>query len=200
MNLTKPSLVLRAGRVFCQATGLDGPGAVAIRGEKILAAEMDGSNGSASRQPAQHELEFPDGILLPGLIDFHAHPARGGSRYGIDPDVYMLPQGVTTVMSQGDAGASNWSVYRDAVARASRTRIKLALHLSMFGEGSPYPSYSRMADLDVDACVRVIKQAGDDVWGVAVNTNIRAAGDSDPREILARGLAAAEASDRKSVV
>ena len=196
MNLTNPSLVLRAGRIFCQAAGLDGPGAVAISGEKIRAAEVDGPNGSAARQPGQRELEFPDGILLPGLIDFHAHPARGGSRYGIDPDVYMLPRGVTTVMSQGDAGASNWPVYRDTVAQVSRTRIKLALHLSVFGESSPYPAYSRIQDLDVDACVRAIKQASDEVWGVAVNTNIKAAGDTDPREILARGLAAAEASGR----
>ena len=31
-------LLIRAGRLFCAATGLDGPGAVAVRGDRIVAA------------------------------------------------------------------------------------------------------------------------------------------------------------------
>ena len=34
-------LLVRAGRVFCAATGLDGPGAVAVSGDRIAAAGPD---------------------------------------------------------------------------------------------------------------------------------------------------------------
>ena len=64
----QPDLIIRAGRVFCADTGLDGPGAVAVRGDRIVAS---GPNVSG---PAKQTLDFPDGTLLPGLVDLHAHP------------------------------------------------------------------------------------------------------------------------------
>ena len=124
-------LLIRAGRVFCADTGLDGPGVVAVRGDRIVAAGPD-VNGTS-----RLTLDYPDALLLPGLVDVHAHPARGGSRFGVDPDTHFLPYGVTTCLSQGDAGALNWPAYREAVIRGSRTRVRLALHLSKCGESPP---------------------------------------------------------------
>ena len=83
-------LLISAGRIFCAETGLDGPGAVAVCGDRIAAAGPDVS-GTASQS-----LDYPDALLLPGLVDMHAHPARGGSRYGVNPDEHFLPRGVTT--------------------------------------------------------------------------------------------------------
>ena len=126
-------LLITAGRLFCAETGLDGRGMVAVRGGRIAAAGP-GVEGSAAKT-----LDYPDALLLPGLVDMHAHPARGGSRYGVDPDEHFLPRGVTTCMSQGDAGALDWPAYRDEVIGGCRTRVRLALHLSRHGEsrGSP---------------------------------------------------------------
>jgi dihydroorotase len=90
-------LVLHAGRVVCPATGLDGPGAVAIVGDRIAAA------GPGVDGLAREQLRLPDALILPGLVDLHAHPARGESRYGVDPDVHLLPFGTTTVLAQGEA-------------------------------------------------------------------------------------------------
>ena len=70
-------LLIEAGRVVCPATGRDGPGAVAVRGDRIVAV------GEAVA--ARRVLRFPEGILLPGLIDLHAHPAREGSKFGRGP-------------------------------------------------------------------------------------------------------------------
>ena len=50
------------------------------RGDRIVAVgdQIDGS--------AQETLDFPDAMLLPGLVDMHAHPAREGSKVRrIDP-------------------------------------------------------------------------------------------------------------------
>ena len=54
-------LLVRAGRVVCPATGLDGPGAVAVRDDRIVAVgdQIDGA--------ARESLDFPDAMLLPGI-------------------------------------------------------------------------------------------------------------------------------------
>lgn len=194
MQQRQYDLLIRCGRVFCAASGLDGPGAVAIRRDRIAAA------GPGVAGPALETLDYPDALLLPGLVDMHAHPARGGSRYGVDPDIHFLPQGVTTVLSQGDAGAFNWRDYRDQVIQASRCRVRLAINLCAHGESLPTRCFERLEDADVDACVAAIEEGGDAIWGIAVNTSPAACGDLDPREILARALSAAERTGRPLLI
>ena len=183
-------LLITAGRVFCAETGLDGPGAVAVRGDRIVASGP-GVSGAASRT-----LDFPDALLLPGLVDMHAHPSRGGSRFGVDPDVHFLPCGVTTCMSQGDAGALNWPAYRAEVVRGCRTRVRLALHLSKTGETPPDHCFEQLENADVDLCVDTLAAAGDDIWGIAFNTVLEPRLAHDPKEIMRRGVEAAERSGR----
>lgn len=183
-------LIVRAGRVVCPATGLDQPGAVAIAGDRIAAVGPDVGG------PAATTLDFPDCLLLPGLVDLHAHPGRGGSKYGVDPDVTMLPRGVTTVLSQGDAGAANWPAYRDGTIRACKTRVRLAINLSKRGESVPGGCCENLADVDADACVEAIADGGKLIWGVAVNASRSACGTTDPRVVVRRALEAAERTNR----
>jgi dihydroorotase len=190
MSPTDYDLLITAGRVLCPATGLDAPGAVAVRGGRIVAA------GPEVNGPAHQRLDFPDAVLVPGLVDLHAHPARGGSKYGIDPDVHFLPRGVTTVLSQGDAGADKWPAYRDQVIRASRTRVRLAINLCRRGEAMPGGCFEDLNDVDVDACVAAIAEGGQAIWGIAVNVSEFACGPTDPREVMSRALAAAERSGK----
>jgi dihydroorotase len=181
-------LLVRAGRVFCAATGRDGPGSVAIRDGRIVEA--------GDRPAAREVLEFPDALLIPGLVDLHAHPARGGSKYGICPDRYMLPTGVTTVLSQGDAGAGTWPAYRDDVVRACRTRVRLALNLSARGEATALACYGDPADVDVEACVATLAEGDDALWGISVNLSRFSCGTTDPRWVFARALEAAGRSGK----
>lgn len=184
-------LFIRVGRVFCSASGWDGLGAVAVRGDRIAAVGPDGIG------PAHTTLSFPNAILLPGLIDLHAHPAREGSIFGVEPDRMMLPHGVTTVLSQGDAGAANWPRYRESTIAASHTRVRLAINLSRIGETSSRGCFTDLQAIDVDACVRTIEaDAGRHIWGIAVNVSHHACGDTDPREVLRRGLRVAERTGR----
>jgi dihydroorotase len=132
--------------VVCPATGLDGPGAVAIAGGRIVAAGPDVSG------PARDVRDVAGGVLLPGLVDLHAHPARGDSKYGVDPDRDLLPYGTTTVLSQGDAGAETWPRYRDGVVARSRARVRLALNLSRRGEAMDGGCFESWEDVDVEAC------------------------------------------------
>jgi dihydroorotase len=181
-------LLIEAGRVVCPETGLDGPGGVAVRGDRIVAV------GQAVA--ARRVLRFPEGILLPGLIDLHAHPAREGSKFGVDPDVAMLPRGVTTVMSQGDAGADNWAQYRETTIEACWTRVRLAINLSRRGESMPGGCFEVAEDADVDACVAAIRDGGELIWGVAANVSAICCGETDPRLMARRALVVAEATGK----
>jgi dihydroorotase len=182
-------LRIHAQRLVCPATGLDGPGAVAIRGDRIAAA------GPMVDGPAREVLQFPDALLLPGLVDLHAHPARGESRYGVDPDVHLLPSGTTTVLAQGEAGALNLARYLDVVIAPSRTRVRLAINLSRRGEAAPGGSCEVREDVDARACVGAVREAGrripGAIWGIAVNLSRATCGRTDPRAVMAEGLTAA---------
>lgn len=183
-------LLIKAGRVFCATLGLDGPGAVAVRGDRIVAA------GPAVAPPARRTLDLPNGLLLPGLVDLHAHPAVEGSKYGVAPDVHFLPRGVTTVLSQGDAGADNWPRYRETTIAASRTRVRLAINLSRRGEAMPGGCLADPADCDVAACVAAIEAGGDLIWGIAANIARPGTEENDPRAVVARLLEAAGRTGR----
>ena len=186
-------LIVRAGRLVCPESGLDGPGAVAIRGDRIVATLSGADEITAAS--AHCEGVFAGDLVWPGLVDLHAHPDPGTSLFGVDPDRFMLARGVTTVLSQGDAGARNWPDYRERVIGGVRTRVISALNLAACGETRP-GCFSDVEEADVDACVRTIEEAGGAIWGIAVNVYETTCGDSDPREITRRALEAAERTGR----
>lgn len=183
-------LLLRAGRVVSPGGNLDGPGAVAVRGSRIVAAGPDVQGF------ARKTLDFADAVLLPGLVDLHAHPAREGSKYGVDPDVEFLPRGVTTVLSQGDAGATNWPRYRETTIEPSRIRVRLAINLSARGEGMRGGCFENVDDINVSACVAAVEDGADLIWGIAVNVSKYDCAKTDPREVMRRALETAEQTER----
>ena len=186
----QPDLIITAGRVFCADTGLDGPGAVAVSGDRIVAAGPDVTG------PAGEILDFPDCLLLPGFVDLHAHPAPVTWRFGLDPDTEILPRGTKTVLSQGDAGALNWPVYREEIIERSGLRVRLAISAAVKGEYENRGCFINLDEVDVDACVAAVEEGGEHIWGIAANLVSQACGDNDPREIMRRTLAAAECTGK----
>ena len=183
-------LVVRAARVVDPAGAFDGPGAVAITGGRIVAL------GPSVDRRASAAFDLGDVVLLPGLVDLHAHPDRraDGSKYGVDPDIEFLRRGVTTVLSQGDAGAGDWSTYETATLRPSRSRVLMALNLSIRGEAMPGPALEAVEDVDPEACARVIAAHRDRIWGIAINTSAAVTGRNDPGRVLEAARAAGEAA------
>ena len=190
MSTADYDLLIRAGRLFCAATGLDGPGAVAVRGDRIVAAGPDVAG------TAQETLNFPDDLLLPGLVDLHSHPGPADWKYGIDADQNMLARGSTTVLSQGDAGAVTWPQYEAEIIAPSQTRIRLAINFARLGESRPGPCFQRADDVDVDACVAAIEAGGEAIWGISVNLSTAGCVGLDPRDVLRDAITAAELADR----
>lgn len=181
-------LIIEAGRVVDPRSGRDEPGSVCVRDGRICQTVSE-------QRSAERIIRCPKGILLPGLIDLHAHPACADSVFGVDPDSRILACGTTTVMSQGDAGADNIDDYLQRTIRASKTRVILAINLSRVGESTLAGCLENLEDADVDACVAAIKKHRKSVWGIAVNVSHDACGSTDPREVLSRGIEAAERVD-----
>lgn len=179
-------LLIHAGRIVCPATRFDSGGVIAVRGDRIVAV------GAHVNGITHQILGFPDAVCLPGLIDLHAHPARSGSMFGVDPDRHMLLRGTTSVLSQGDTGAEGCEAFVRETVEASRTHVVLAINLSSRGETGPGGCFEWLLLADVGACVRTIERFRRHIWGIAINTSHHCCGATDPREVLRRGIIAAE--------
>ena len=193
--MTNPSvdLLINAGRVFCADSGLDGPGAVAVKGDRIIAAGYDVCDEFPD---AKQIFSFPDALLIPGLIDFHAHPASAEWFAGIDPDSYILARGTTTALSQGDAGSDTWKLYCDTVIDPARLDIRAAISPVSGPTFAQSGGFEELENINVDACIKAVREGGDSIWCIAINAMVQVTGPSDPREVLRKTLVVAEATQR----
>ncbi|MDP7578277.1 MAG: amidohydrolase family protein [SAR202 cluster bacterium] len=189
MTKSSADLVIKAGRIFCADSCLDGPGAVAIKSDRIIASGYDVFDEFPD---AKQVLSFPDALLIPGLIDLHAHPASAEWFAGIDPDSYILARGTTTALSQGDAGPDTWKLYYDTVIDPARLDIRAAISPVSGSTFAQSGGFEELANIDVDGCIGAVRDGGDSIWGIAVNAMVQVTGPSDPREILQKTLAVAE--------
>jgi dihydroorotase len=99
------------------------------------------------------------------------------------------------VLAQGEAGALNLARYQDVVIERSLTRVRLAVNIARRGEATPGGACAAREDVDAAACVRAVRAArgngGRAIWGIAVNVSRATCGLTDPRTVMAAGLAAA---------
>ena len=119
----KFDLVIQGGEVIDPSQGLRGKRDIGMRYGRIEAIEAD---IPAAR--AQRVLNAAGRIVVPGLIDLHAHVFTTG--IGIPADELVLYQGTTTAVSAGDAGASTFATYRRYATAQSRTRIFAFVHIA----------------------------------------------------------------------
>jgi dihydroorotase len=98
----KFDLVIKGGEVLDPSQGLRGKRDIGIRYGRIEALEADIPVARANRV-----MNAAGRIVVPGLIDLHAHVFTSG--IGIPADELVLYQGTTTVVSAGDAGASTFA-------------------------------------------------------------------------------------------
>ena len=120
-------LLLRGGRVIDPRQAFDGVADVALQDGRIAAV------GASLDAAAAVERDVRGCIVMPGMIDFHAHVYPGGTSLGVDPDKLARRAGTTTWLDVGSAGAANIAGLRDHVAARSVTRVLAYLHVSFAG-------------------------------------------------------------------
>jgi dihydroorotase len=142
-------LLLRGGRVFDPANGIDGVRDVAIA-EGTIAAVEERVEGEARSVVDARGL-----IVVPGLVDLHAHVFFGtepnadysNGYNALAPDGFTFRSCVTTVVDTGGSGWRNFPQFRSQVIDRSETRV-LAL-LNIVGSGMKGgPVEQNLTDMD----------------------------------------------------
>src|SRR6201996_3613808 len=167
---TSFDLLLRGGRVIDPAAGIDGLKDVAIRNGKIAAVQSDILPTSA-----KEVIDVTGKIVLPGLIDTHAHVYQYVSgRFGMNPDVVGVQSGVTTLIDQGGPSCMTLPGFRHFIAEPAKSRVYAFISAYLVGglEGHFYPQLYNPDGVDIDATVKAARANPDLVRGIKAHAEI----------------------------
>src|SRR5207253_1141343 len=163
-------LLLRGGRVICPASGIDGIRDVAIRNGKIAAVQSDILPTSA-----REVIDVTGKLVLPGLIDTHAHVYQYVTgRFGMNADMVGVQSGVTTLVDQGGPSSMTLPGFRHFVAEPAASRCYAFISAYLVGglEGHYYPQLYSPDGVDVQATVAAAKANRDLVKGIKAHAEI----------------------------
>jgi dihydroorotase len=167
---TTYDLVLRGGRVIDPAQGLDGALDVAVNAGRVAALATALSPGHA-----REVVDVRGQLVLPGLIDTHAHVYQYVTgRFGLEADMVGVHSGTTTVVDQGGPSCMTLPGFRRFVVEPAATRVYAFLSAYLVGglEGHYYPALYGPAGVDVAATVRAARENADLVRGIKGHAEI----------------------------
>jgi dihydroorotase len=163
-------LLLRGGRVIDPAQSLDGAYDVAVREGRIAAVLP-----SIAPSSARETVDVSGKLVLPGLIDTHAHVFQYVTgRFGLEADLCGVRSGVTTLVDQGGPSCMTLPAFREFVVNAKKSRVVAFLSAYLVGgmEGHYYPSLYKPDCVDVDATVKAANENRDIVKGFKAHAEL----------------------------
>jgi dihydroorotase len=163
-------LVLRGGRVIDPAQGLDGIYDVGIRDGTIGAVRS-----TIDAHDALHVLDVADRLVLPGMIDTHAHVYEHVTgTFGMNPDLVGIRSGVTTVCDQGGASPLTIQGFRKFIAEPATTRVLSFVSNYLVGGlvGHRYTELYGPHGIDVRETVGAIEGNRDLVKGIKAHAEV----------------------------
>jgi dihydroorotase len=180
-------LLLKGGEFIDPASGRRGRLDVAFGGDRVAAIGEDIDPGSAEQA---HDIAGL--MVVPGLIDMHAHAAPGIG-IGADPDDVGIKRGATTVADAGTVGAGTFGVFKRVVGE-SQTRVFLWLHISTIGIiDSNVGEHLCLQWMDIERAVETARANPDLIVGFKARLSTYVAGGA-PIPILRLLLEAGEAA------
>jgi dihydroorotase len=180
-------LVIRSGRVIDPSQGLSARRDIGIRWGKIAAVEPE-----IAADRAMQSVDASGKLVMPGLVDMHAHVYPQASALGLPADELAPYTATTTYVSAGDAGANNFSAFKHYVIAQARSRIFAFVHISSIGlAGFPVGEALNLDYMDVDAAAKTVAENAEVCLGVKVRISRNVVG-VNGLEPLKRAIAAAE--------
>jgi dihydroorotase len=171
MSDNKPyDLLLRGGHVICPVSEINCVMDVAIRDGQIAAVQQDILPASA-----KEVVDVRGRLVLPGMIDTHAHVYRYVSgRFGLDADMVGVHSGVTTLIDQGGPSCMTLPGFRHYVAEPAKTRVYAFLSSYLVGglEGHLYPSLYSPEGINIQATVLAANANLDLIRGIKGHAEI----------------------------
>jgi dihydroorotase len=181
--------VIRGGEVLDPSRKLRGVRDIGIRRGVVEAVEA-----SIPAERALRTLEAKGKLVVPGLIDLHAHTYPYGSGLGIPADELVQFQGTTTLVSAGDAGAGNFAGFRRFIVPTTRARLYAFVHIANIGlTAFPTAELYNMDFARTEDAARTLAENADIAIGIKVrmSENVIAKHGLEP---LKRAIAACEQS------
>ena len=163
-------LVLRGGRVIDPARGVDGRLDVAVKDGRIAAVAPSLRPG-----PGCRTLNVRDRLVVPGMIDTHAHVYQYVTgAFGMNPDLVGIRSGVTTVVDQGGASPLTLDGFRKFIAEPAVTRVYAFLSNYLAGGlvGHRYVRLYGPDGINVRETVKAIEGNRDLVKGVKAHAEV----------------------------
>jgi dihydroorotase len=138
--------------VLDPSTKLDGRQDVAVQGDAIARIAPDIPETEAART-----IDVRGRIVVPGLIDLHAHVFEGINRSGVNPDLGGVYAGVTTIVDAGSAGAATFEGFPRHILPHCHTEVIPFLHICQTGLAT-MPDIIAESSIDLDDTLRVVAQ------------------------------------------
>ena len=163
-------VLLRSGHVICPDSGVNGVMDVAVRDGKIAAVQKDILPTSA-----KEAIDVRGRIVIPGMIDTHAHVYRYVSgRFGLDADLVGVHSGVTALIDQGGPSCMTLPGFRHFAAEPAKSRVYAFLSSYLVGglEGHLYPNLYSPDCINIPATVDAAKANLDLVRGIKGHAEI----------------------------
>lgn len=169
-------LVLTGGRILDERNGIDGQFDLGIRNGRITAVAAGLPVGTGRVR------DVSGCLVVPGLIDIHAHVYHKATSLGVDPGFIARRSATTTLVDAGSAGAGNYDGFRDFVMAHSPYRIFAFLNVSFpgifgFDWNLTIGEATGPEMLPVDRCVSKIESNRDRIIGVKVRIGGPVTGD-----------------------
>jgi dihydroorotase len=164
-------VLLKGGRVIDPAAGLDATLDILVEDQRIAAI----GPALAATAPGADIIDCTGRLVLPGLIDTHAHVYQYVTgRFGLNPDMCGVRSGVTTLVDQGGPSCITIPGFRGFIHEPSKTRVLAFISAYIVGglEGHYYPELYRPECLDAAATVKAAHANPDIVKGVKAHAEI----------------------------
>jgi dihydroorotase len=191
----KFDLVIKGGEVLDPSQNLRARRDIGIRNAVIAALESDIPAARAAQT-----IDAGGKLVIPGIVDLHAHVFPQGSAIGLPADELVPFSATTTYVSAGDAGANNFSAFKHYVIAQARSRIYAFLHISNIGlAGFPVGEMLNIDYAAVDLAAKVLAENQDVLLGMKVREQLEVVG-ANGLEPLKRALEAVKRSGTKTRV
>jgi len=179
-------LLVKDGHVLDPAAGHDGSLDVAVVRGRIAAVEPDIPESAAFTV-----VDAGGQLVLPGLVDLHAHTFHGFTFWGVDPDPVATRTGVTTWNDAGSPGAITIDAFRRHIVDEAQVRITTYLNIAYVGLVAENYETANLEYCDTEILRRAVDRHRDLVRGIKVRIGTPTVGDTGV-ESLRRAVQAGE--------
>ncbi len=162
--------LIRGGTLIDPAAGRNGRFDVAVKDGRIadIAPDLSGVE-------AKETIDATGQIVLPGMIDTHAHVYQYVTgKFGLDADMVGVRSAVTTIIDQGGPSCMTIGGFRHYVSEPAKTRVLCFISAYLVGglEGHLYPDLYGPVGVNAEHTIRVAKENLDIVRGIKAHAEI----------------------------